>query len=206
MPDGVEVVDTPTAADLEREADRAGAADVVVMAAAVADYRPTEPIEGKRAKNEEAWNIELEPTVDVLAVLGEQERNGQVLVGFGAEAGEAGLERKREMLTDKNVDLVVYNDVSRADIGFDSPENEVVLVTQAGERELPRRRRSRSPPRSSTRSSGCSRSDVEARRDPAAVASAAEALERVAANLAHVVHAPAETLRLCVLCLVAEGT
>jgi len=109
-----------------------------VMAAAVADYRPSEPIDGKRAKTEAAWQIELEPTVDVLAALGEQERNGQVLVGFGAEAGQAGLDRKRRMLTDKNLDLVVYNDVSIPGIGFDAPENEVTLLTQAGERELPR--------------------------------------------------------------------
>ena len=136
-PDGVEVVDTPTAADVEREArNRASGSDVVVMAAAVADYRPSETIEGKRAKTEAAWKVELEPTVDVLAALGEQERNGQVLVGFGAEAGEVGLERKRQMLTDKNLDLVVYNDVSVSGIGFDASDNEVTLLTQAGEREL----------------------------------------------------------------------
>ena len=176
------------------------------MAAAVADYRPSEPIEGKRAKTEEAWRIELEPTADVLALLGEQERNGQVLVGFGAEAGEAGLDRKRRMLTDKNLDLVVYNDVSVPGIGFDAPENEVTLAhagRRAGACRAPRR--SRSPPGSSTRSSACSRSAVEARRDPAAVASSAETLERLAANLARVVHAPADTLRLCVLGLIAEG-
>ncbi len=138
-PDGVEVVEVPTAADLEREArDRSGDADVVVMAAAVADYRPAEPIEGKRAKTGEPWSLELEPTADVLALLGEEERNGQVLVGFGAELGGAGLERKRRMLTDKNLDLVVYNDVSAPGIGFDSSENEVTLVTRSGERELQR--------------------------------------------------------------------
>jgi phosphopantothenoylcysteine decarboxylase / phosphopantothenate---cysteine ligase len=138
-PDGLEVVDVPTAADLEREArSRSGAADVVVMAAAVADYRPAEQIEGKRAKSGETWMLELEPTADVLALLGEEERNGQVLVGFGAELGEAGLERKRRMLTDKNLDLVVYNDVSAPGIGFDSTDNEVTLVTRAGERELRR--------------------------------------------------------------------
>jgi phosphopantothenoylcysteine decarboxylase/phosphopantothenate--cysteine ligase len=138
-PAGVEVVEVPTAADLEREAQRRSAdADVVVMAAAVADYRPAERIEGKRAKSGAAWVLELEPTADVLAQLGEQERNGQVLVGFGAELGEAGLERKRRMLTDKNLDLVVYNDVSASGIGFDSTDNEVTLVTRSGERELPR--------------------------------------------------------------------
>ena len=72
----------------------------------------------------------------MLALLGEQERNGQVLVGFGAETGEAGLERKRRMLTDKNLDLVVYNDVALPGIGFDAPDNEVTLVTRGGERQL----------------------------------------------------------------------
>ena len=61
-----------------------------------------------------------------------------MLVAFGAEHGEAGLERKRKMLAEKNVDLVVYNDVSRADIGFDAPENEVVLVARDGERRIPK--------------------------------------------------------------------
>jgi phosphopantothenoylcysteine decarboxylase / phosphopantothenate---cysteine ligase len=136
-PAGVEVVQAPTAADLEREArSRSSAADVIVMAAAVADYRPAKPIEGKRGKTDDVWNLELEPTTDVLAQLGEQERNGQVLVGFGAESGQAGLERKRRMLTDKNIDLVVYNDVSTPGIGFDAPDNAVTLVTKASERQL----------------------------------------------------------------------
>ena len=59
-------------------------------------------------------------------------------MAFGAESGEDGLARKRPMLTDKNVDLVVYNDVGRDDIGFDSPENEVVLVAHEGERVVPK--------------------------------------------------------------------
>ena len=138
-PAGIEVVATPTAADMEREtAARAAAADVVVMAAAVADYRPAEPLAAKRPKDGEPWSVVLEPTADVLAGLGARERNGQVLVGFGAEEGPRGLERKRTMLHSKNLDLVVFNDVSRDDIGFDADENEVVLVTRAGEREVPR--------------------------------------------------------------------
>ena len=138
-PAGVQVVETPTAADVERETSaRASTADVVVMAAAVADYRPAEPLSGKRPKDAEPWSVVLEPTTDVLAGLGARDRNGQVLVGFGAEAGVAGLERKRAMLDSKNLDLVVYNDVSRDGIGFDADENEVVLVTRAGEREVAR--------------------------------------------------------------------
>jgi len=108
------------------------------MAAAVADYRPANEIAGKRPKSHAGWTVELEPTTDVARALGTARRNGQVLVAFAAEEGESGLERKRSMLADKNVDLVVYNDVSRSDIGFDSAENEVVLISKAGERLVPK--------------------------------------------------------------------
>jgi len=135
-PSGVELVPTPTAADLRREALARGDADVVLMAAAVADYRPAEPVDGKRAKGSEPWTVTLVPTADVARALGAARREGQVLVAFGAEQGEQGLERKRAMLSDKNVDLVVYNDVGRDDIGFDSELNEVVLVTRGGERQV----------------------------------------------------------------------
>src|SRR4051794_34959795 len=135
-PPGVAVVQTPTAGDLLEAARGQTAADLVVMAAAVADYRPTEPVEGKRPKDAAAWTIELEPTIDIVAELAGARRNGQVIVAFGAEGGEAGLERKRRMLADKNVDLVVYNDVSRADIGFDTDDNEVVLISAAGEQRV----------------------------------------------------------------------
>jgi phosphopantothenoylcysteine decarboxylase/phosphopantothenate--cysteine ligase len=112
--------------------------DVAFLAAAVADYRPTAAIAGKRPKSAEPWTLELEPTPDVARLLGERKRPGQVLVAFGAELGEEGLERKRRMLDDKHADLVVYNDVSRADIGFDAAENEVVLVTREGDRRVDR--------------------------------------------------------------------
>jgi phosphopantothenoylcysteine decarboxylase/phosphopantothenate--cysteine ligase len=133
-PAGVEVVETPTAAALAREAKARTSVDVVLMAAAVADYAP-EPVEGKRPKTGETWELSLRPTEDILAGFGES-KNGTILVGFGAEEGAAGLERKRKMLEDKHLDLVVFNDVSRSDIGFDSPENEVVLVSAAGERTV----------------------------------------------------------------------
>jgi phosphopantothenoylcysteine decarboxylase / phosphopantothenate---cysteine ligase len=135
-PSGVEVVETPTAADLAREANARAGSDVVLMAAAVADYAP-EPVAGKRAKSGKRWSLELLPTQDVLAGLGAS-KNGTLLVGFGAEEGDHGLERKRRMLTDKNLDLVVFNDVSKPGIGFDSPENEVTLVSADGERTVER--------------------------------------------------------------------
>ncbi len=141
-PTGVEVVPVPTAADLRREALAREDADVILMAAAVSDYRPAESIATKRPKSAEPWTVELVPTADVARALGaarsDRARSGQVLVAFGAESGEDGLARKRSMLTDKNVDLVVYNDVGRDDIGFDSAENEVVLIARDGERVVPK--------------------------------------------------------------------
>ena len=136
VPDGVEIVPTPTAADLRREALARADADVVLMAAAVADYRPVEVHPGKRPKSAEPWTIDLVPTADVARALGAARREGQVLVAFGAESGGDGLARKRAMLADKNVDLVVYNDVGRDDIGFDSEDNEVVLVGHDGDRTV----------------------------------------------------------------------
>jgi phosphopantothenoylcysteine decarboxylase/phosphopantothenate--cysteine ligase len=111
-------------------------ADLVLMAAAVADYRAAEASNAKRPKDEQTWRLELEPTADVLQSLGERRTNGQVLVGFAAETGPDGLSRAREKLNRKRVDLVVYNDVGRDDIGFDADENEVVLVTASGERRV----------------------------------------------------------------------
>src|SRR5437588_7257879 len=136
-PAGVEVVETPTAADLEWEAPaRAPEADVVVMAAAVADYRPAEALAAKRPKDNATWTLELEPTTDVLSELGERRRDGQLLVGFAAETGAAGLERAREKLARKGADLFVLNDVARTDIGFDANENEVTLLTVGAERTV----------------------------------------------------------------------
>jgi phosphopantothenoylcysteine decarboxylase/phosphopantothenate--cysteine ligase len=138
-PAGVEVIETPSAAELEREAlARAADADVVIMAAAVADYRPVAALAAKRPKDRAAWTVELEPTTDVLATLGSARRPGQVLVGFAADEGERGLTRAREKLAIKNADLFVYNDVARSDIGFDVHENEVTLVSARGEHTVPK--------------------------------------------------------------------
>jgi phosphopantothenoylcysteine decarboxylase/phosphopantothenate--cysteine ligase len=135
-PSGIEVVETPTAAAMLDEVLAHADADVVLMAAAVADYRPAESGAEKRPKDERTWQVTLEPTIDVLRTLGERRTNGQVLIGFAADHGEQGLARAREKLERKRVDLVVYNDVSRNDIGFDAADNEVVLITAVGERRV----------------------------------------------------------------------
>jgi phosphopantothenoylcysteine decarboxylase / phosphopantothenate---cysteine ligase len=137
-PPGVTVVETPSAADVEREALARADADVVVMAAAVSDYRPADPLDAKRPKDGRGWQVDLEPTVDVLQALGERRHNGQVLVGFAADTGESGLARAGEKLTQKHLDLIVYNDVGSDTIGFDSEENEVVIVSPAGRQPVAR--------------------------------------------------------------------
>jgi phosphopantothenoylcysteine decarboxylase/phosphopantothenate--cysteine ligase len=137
-PVGVEMVSTPTVAELADAALARADVDVVIMAAAPADYAPAEPLAAKRPKDAQTWTLELEPTADVLRELGARRRAGQVLVGFGADHGEQGLERKRAMLANKQLDLVVYNDVGGEGIGFDAPDNAVTLVTAAGDRELER--------------------------------------------------------------------
>jgi phosphopantothenoylcysteine decarboxylase / phosphopantothenate---cysteine ligase len=138
-PEGVEVVPAPTAADVGREMLARADADVVVMAAAVSDYRPGNPEGGKRPKDKEPWTITLEPTDDVLAELGRRKHNGQILVGFAAEGGDDGLERARGKLANKNGNLFVYNDVSQAGVGFESEDNEIVLLSARGERTIGRR-------------------------------------------------------------------
>jgi phosphopantothenoylcysteine decarboxylase / phosphopantothenate---cysteine ligase len=136
-PTGVELVEAPTAADVAREMlARAGEADAIVMAAAVADYRPAAQRDDKRPKDDAPWQVELEPTTDVLRELSARRSDGQVLVGFAAEHGEGGLDRARRKLADKGLDLIVYNDVGRDDIGFDASDNEVVIVSARAEREV----------------------------------------------------------------------
>ena len=135
-PTGIELVETPTAADLDREARARADADVVVMTAAVADYRPAEPSPAKRSKDGEDWVVALEPTTDVLAAIGSRRGDGQVIVGFAADEGEAGLERAREKRRAKGADLFVFNDISRDDIAFDAVDNEVVVITADGDRSI----------------------------------------------------------------------
>jgi phosphopantothenoylcysteine decarboxylase/phosphopantothenate--cysteine ligase len=138
VPYGIEAIPTPTAETMRDAALALPDVDVLLLAAAVADYRPAEAVSGKRPKNDQVWTLELAPTDDIAKALGERKRAGQVLVAFGAEHGEEGLERKRAMLETKNADLVVFNDVGRSDIGFDSADNEVLLIARDRERAVPK--------------------------------------------------------------------
>ncbi|HKG36952.1 MAG TPA: bifunctional phosphopantothenoylcysteine decarboxylase/phosphopantothenate--cysteine ligase CoaBC [Solirubrobacterales bacterium] len=136
-PPGVRRVDVRTAAELATAArEEFPAAHVLLMAAAPADFRPESVAEGKLTRGGEGLELRLTPTEDILAGLASERGDGQTLVGFAAEHG-GGIERAREKLTRKGVDMIVLNDVSDARIGFESDRNSVTLVTAADEESLP---------------------------------------------------------------------
>lgn len=137
-PAGVKLVQTTTAAEMH-EAVMAGfrSADIVVKAAAVSDYRPAEPARHKLKRREKEMPvIDLEPTTDILKAIGAAKR-GQYLVGFAAETHDLA-DYARAKLREKNLDLLVANDVSRSDAGFDTDTNAVTLFSPDGKvEELP---------------------------------------------------------------------
>jgi len=128
---GVAVVRVESAAEMHAAVTDHGDADVVVMAAAVADFRPRRVADEKIKKGEGVPEVVLEPTVDILAGLGAAKRPGQIIVGFAAETGRL-RERAAEKLAAKRVDLIVANDVSAPDAGFEVDTNRAVLLDAAG--------------------------------------------------------------------------
>jgi len=128
-----------TAAEMHRAVmEQAREADVIIMAAAVADYTPTEVASEKIAKNDDERIVRLTRTVDILAELGRMRASNDrpLLVGFAAETGDV-IARARAKRQIKRVDLIVANDVSRSDAGFESDTNAVTLVTEDGEQPVP---------------------------------------------------------------------
>lgn len=148
-PPGVARLDVETTEELSAALDREfDSCDVLLMAAAPADFRAAEATDTKISRTDSGLSLKLSPTEDILAGLSSRRRPGQTLIGFAAEtaggsAGSAGpsteaaLVRAREKLGRKGVDAIVLNDVSRADIGFESTENEVVIVEADGDRHVP---------------------------------------------------------------------
>ena len=137
---GIRYVDVGTAAELEAATRLAFEdADVLLMAAAVADFRPAAEEGSKIEKaSRERLTVELEPTPDVVTALAAARRPEQTVVGFAAEHGEGGAARARRKLERKGLDAVILNDVSQPDIGFEAVENEVTLVTATGDLGVPR--------------------------------------------------------------------
>jgi phosphopantothenoylcysteine decarboxylase/phosphopantothenate--cysteine ligase len=135
----VRYVDTESAAELgAATAAEFERCDVLLMAAAVADYRPEARREDKIKKTEAEIELRLERTEDVLSGLAARRRDGQVLVGFAAETGARALEYGRAKLARKNLDAVVVNDVAEPGIGFDAADNEVTILTSGRELHVPR--------------------------------------------------------------------
>ncbi len=132
LPSGVEVVRVETASDMEAAVlARSDAADVVFMAAAVADFRPKAPADHKIKKRDGVPEVVLEPTPDILAALGARRRPGQVLVGFAAETQDLRSEAAAK-LRRKGIDLIVANDVSAPGVGFGHDTNAVVVLDADG--------------------------------------------------------------------------
>jgi phosphopantothenoylcysteine decarboxylase/phosphopantothenate--cysteine ligase len=126
-PPGAAVVAVETAAEMQEAMDRlAPSADVVVMAAAVADFRPVGAAGRKLKKRDGVPEIVLEPTPDILAGLGERKPDGQVLVGFAAETDDLTANAQRK-LRDKHLDLIVANDVGAPRTGFRHDTNAVTM-------------------------------------------------------------------------------
>ena len=116
--------------------------DVLLMSAAVADFRPLGPVDGKLKKDEGVPKLELEPTEDVLSQIAELRRPDQIIVGFAAEHGTDAVALGRGKLERKRLDAIVVNDISHAGIGFDSEDNEVTILAVDGtERHVPQSRK-----------------------------------------------------------------
>ncbi|HMC06146.1 MAG TPA: bifunctional phosphopantothenoylcysteine decarboxylase/phosphopantothenate--cysteine ligase CoaBC [Solirubrobacterales bacterium] len=138
-PPAVRRIDVETAGELAAVArEEFPRCHVLLMAAAIADFRPSQPERGKIARDR-AGSLELllAPTEDILAELSTLRSDGQTLVGFAAEHGQDAIERARAKLGRKGLDAIVFNDVSRPEIGFDADRNEAVIVEHGGEQRVP---------------------------------------------------------------------
>jgi phosphopantothenoylcysteine decarboxylase/phosphopantothenate--cysteine ligase len=134
VPVGVDVVQVDTAAQMQQALDRvAPSADVVVMAAAVADFRPIDPTDHKLKKRDGVPRIELEPTPDILAALGANKPAGQIVVGFAAETDDLEANARRK-LDAKQLDLIVANDVGADATGFQHDTNAVTILGSKGQK------------------------------------------------------------------------
>ncbi|MBL6925866.1 MAG: bifunctional phosphopantothenoylcysteine decarboxylase/phosphopantothenate--cysteine ligase CoaBC [Acidimicrobiia bacterium] len=129
---GIEVIGVETAADMEAAVmGHAASADIVLMAAAVADFRPVEVAGSKLKKADGTPEIRLERTTDILAQLGENRSSGQVLVGFAAETDDL-RQNAASKLASKGIDMIVANDVSAPGVGFGHDTNAVLLLDRDG--------------------------------------------------------------------------
>ena len=136
-PPGVKLIKVTTAEEMAvLVAQQAGSAEVIVKSAAVADFRPAAYQEQKIKKRQAGLALELVKNTDILMELGRKRRPGQLLVGFAAESGDHEAEGRRK-LTEKNLDLIVVNDILGKQTGFDVETNQVTLIDKADSLVLP---------------------------------------------------------------------
>ncbi|AGB40827.1 phosphopantothenoylcysteine decarboxylase/phosphopantothenate--cysteine ligase [Halobacteroides halobius DSM 5150] len=137
QPKGTELIEVTTAAEMYQEVmNYQSEEDIIIMAAAVADYRISEVATNKIKKNDEKLELKLERTKDILAKLGQLKQPKQVLVGFAAETNNL-LQYAKEKLEAKNADLIVANDITGADIGFGASDNQVTIISTKSKRKIP---------------------------------------------------------------------
>jgi phosphopantothenoylcysteine decarboxylase/phosphopantothenate--cysteine ligase len=133
-PKSVRTVQVESAAEMAREVRRfAKSADLIIMAAAVADYAPSSFAKGKIKKTDAELSIKLRKTEDILASLGKHRRKGQILVGFAAETSNL-ISNAESKLENKNLDWIVANEVGKKDRGFSSDNNAATLISRDGEK------------------------------------------------------------------------
>ena len=136
-PLGVETVDIRSAGDMyEAVTSRAGDMDIIIKAAAVADYTPLSVADNKIKKSDDDMSIPLKRTKDILGYLGEHRQAGQTLCGFSMET-ENMLENSRKKLKKKHLDLIIANNVKVAGAGFQGDTNVITMIDESGFRELP---------------------------------------------------------------------
>lgn len=142
-PHGVKLVKIESAAEMAAEVYKeASDADVIIMAAAVADYKPKLIYEGKLKKSEDPLVLELECTEDILENLGKKKKKGQFLVGFAAETSDL-LKNAEKKLKEKNLDWIIANDISKSDRGFAVDTNAVTLLSRDGRKiDIPLQKKS----------------------------------------------------------------
>lgn len=137
-PLGVDLKMIETAAEMKNAVfSEAEDADIIIMAAAVSDYRPKEEKNQKIKKDDDIFKLELERTTDILAELGKRKNKSQLLIGFAAESEDL-INNAEKKLIKKNADYIIANDISKKDIAFGSDSNQVTILSKDNQLKLPR--------------------------------------------------------------------
>lgn len=132
----ISIIRVTSAEEMYREATRAfDSCDGAVLSAAVADYTPVDPSSGKVKRKKENWHIELKPTVDIAATLGQRKKPGQIVVGFALETSNE-MENARTKLISKNLDFIVLNSLNDAGAGFGTETNKVTIIDKYNNQEV----------------------------------------------------------------------